>query len=138
MSRPSEFILDTDFPTLKNDGSGSTEVTITGSATIAGSSSASYTSDLTIGVQGSVSRARFKSTVTDTTWHSGTQREFIRVGQESGSPAFYSMYAFTYRLDANTIRCIVYIPNPYAGTLTLDTTSYTVSFYVNTFIPPFA
>lgn len=138
MSKPNNFISNSDFPTLKNDAVGDADITVTGLATISGSGSASYSADLTIGVQGSVTRSRFKSTVTDTTWHSGTQREFIRTGEESGSPAQYSMYAFTYRLDANTVRCVVYIPNPYGTTLTLSATTYTISFHVNTFIPPFA
>jgi hypothetical protein len=137
MSKPNYFILNSDFPTLKNDGSDSGDVIIPSAISIPGSSSLSYSFDLTIGVQGSVTRSRVKSTVTDTTWHAGTQREFIRTGTESGFPAIYSLYAFTYRLDATTLRCQVFIPNPYAGILT-GAVGETISFEVHTFIPPFA
>jgi len=137
MASPNKFISNTDFPTLKNDNFGEVSVTVPGSLSIPGSSSTFYSGDLTIGVQGSISRARFKSTVTDTAWHSGTQREFIRTGTESGFPATYSIYAFTYRLSPTVLRCQASIPNPYAGTLTGAVTGETISFYVNTFIPPF-
>jgi len=137
MSRPSQFILNTDFPTLKNDGAGTADVVVPSAISVPGSGTASYSADIDIGVQGSISRSMFKSTVTDTDWHAGTQREFVRTGTESGFPVPYSLYAFTYRLNPTTIRCQVFIANPYAGTLT-GAAGETISFIVKTFIPPFA
>jgi len=137
-SQPESFILDSDFPTLKNDNTGSATVVIPGSVSIPGNGSVEFHTDITIGVQGAITRGRIQSSANANKWTVGNAASFNRFGSNSGFGALYNVYIFMWRVNATTLRCQVYLPNPYSSTTTGITSSETINFYVNSFIPPFA
>ena len=139
MPRPSSFITSTDYPTLKNDGTTTTDptVTIPASASIPGNSYLEYHTDITIGVKGAISLCRISSTADSNKWYQAQIVTYTRVGTNSGLPAAYAFQAFIYRASATTVRCQVLIPNPYSTTTT-GAASETITFHVNTFLPPFS
>lgn len=138
MPKPNSFILTTDFATLKNDDSSSTTVVAPGLAVVPGSSYLEYHSDLGIGVQGSITRIQISSSKNSNIIQLTRNVSGSRTGTVLGFSTPYSIYAFVYRLDANTIRCQAYIPNPYADPLTTEAGDETFTFYINTFLPPYA
>lgn len=138
MPKAESFILSTDFATLKNDAAASTSVTAPGSATVVGGSYVEYHSDLNIGVVGSLTRIQVSSSKNSNSIQVTRFVAGSRTGVVLGSPAAYGIYAFVYRLDSDTLRCQVYIPNPYADSLTTEAGDETFTFYVNTFLPPYA
>lgn len=142
-TQPSQFILTTDFPTLKNDFFGSGTITIAGSIVIPGSGTASGFGDVTIGVQGSVVRGRISSTknldtVGDPIAYTGQNIAFSRTGTVLGSPASYQVFAFMFRSASTKLRFQVYILNPYVDPLTTEAGTDVIFLYANTFIPPYA
>lgn len=138
MSQPEQFILDSDFATLKNDNQGTAQVTIPSSTSVAGSGSASFSTDLVIGASGAISRVRMSSTKDSNKWRISNAIDYTRIGVNSGSPANYDIFLFVWRPSATVLRCQALIQNPYATTLTGASGAETVTFYVNTFLPPFA
>lgn len=138
MSKPESFILDTDFPTLKNDANGNATIIIPGSLSIAANTSYVSNADINIGVQGAVSRGRIQSTINSNEWQVGQLMYYFRTGTILGNPAFYTVYAFFYRVSPTILRAQIYIPNGQTDTLIGEATTQTVNFYANTFLPPFA
>lgn len=137
MTKPSRFILNTDYATLKNDATGSGSVVVPGSTNVAGNSSVSYSTDITIGAQGAFTRGRIRSSKEGSRWIVANAIGYIRTGTTLGSPATYDIFAFLWRPDATTLRLQVHIQNPYSSTLTTASGDETIDFYVNTFLPPF-
>lgn len=137
-SHSEQFISSSDFATLKNYKNGSASVVIPASASIGGSSYVEYHQDLTIGIGSSLTRSRIRSSRFGSKWLANKMAIFdTRQGTNSGSPAFYSVYAFIWTPSSTTVRCQVYIPNPYSTTTLTSSTAETIDFYVNTFLPPF-
>ena len=136
----SKFIYSSDFPTLKNDNTGDTSVTVPASFAVAGSGSWESHSGLNIGVQGSIAALRIKVEVNGISagWVSAQWLPIDTIGVNSGSPAPYSIYAFVWRPSAGVLRFQVFIPNPYGSTLTTDANTTVLTFHAETFIPPFA
>lgn len=137
MTKPTQFILNTSYATLKNDDSGSGSVVVPSSVNIAGSGSVSYSTDLTIGAQGAFTRARIRSSKEGSRWIVANAIGYIRTGTTLGSPAIYDIFAFVWRPNATTLRLQVHIQNPYSSTLTTASGAETIDFFVNTFLPPF-
>lgn len=133
MSKPDNFILNTDFPTLKNDNRGNATVSIPSSITITGNSYAEYHYDLPIGIKGAICNVRSQSSKNSDKWVSAQGCVFLRTGDIGG----YNVAIFVYRISATTVRCQIYIPNPYNTTLTGESGVETVNFHINTYIPPF-
>lgn len=137
MTKPSKFILTTDFPTLKNDDTQAGQLVLPGSLTVASGGNVTGTGDVTMGQLGAVIRGRIASTKNSDIFYSGQAIVFDRVGTFAGSPAPYPMACFMYRISATVVRFVVYIPNPYGGTLTLEAGTDTITLQANTFITPF-
>lgn len=136
------FILTTDFATLKNDNSGNTTVTFPASQSVPAAVGSTggytiFTSDLTIGVQGALTRTQISSSKDSNIPYTVRRLSYQRSGIVSGSPASYTIDAFTFRLNANTIRFQVMVMNPYSSALTTATGAETFTFFINTFLPPY-
>lgn len=137
MPRPESFIATTDFPTLKNDDSGDTTITIPASVNIAGNGYAEYTADVVAGSSGAIQSSRIASSKDSNKWYQAQVVVLNRTGLNGGFPASYNVAFFIRRLSTTTLRCEVLIPNPYGTTLTTEAGVETVSYHINTFIPPY-
>ena len=138
MSTPSNFIANSDFATFKNDDGTVATVLFTGSTNVAGNSSSTVTTDITIGEQASVNRIQISSSKDSSLRYSTLSLSYNRTGTVSGSPAPYDIFAIVTRTSATNLRCSVYVPNPYGSTLTTASGNETFTFYIDTFLPPFA
>lgn len=137
MTKPSNFIMTTDYATLQNDDGTSTTVTAPGSASVPGSSYVEYHTDLTIGAQASINRVQIASSKDSNTRFATQALYYLRTGTVGGVATPYNILAFAYRTSATNLRCQVYIPNPNLTTLTTASGNETFTFYIDTFIPPF-
>lgn len=134
-SKPSSFLLTTDFPTFKNDASANGTVSIAGGLVIAGSSAFTASGDFSIGTQGAVTRSRWWSSV-DSTWYSGQYIIYNRTGTVGGVGGFaYNIFLSVFRTAPTTMRLQVVIPNPYGTPLT-GAAAETIIMYSETFIAP--
>lgn len=138
MSKPSNFITSSDYPTLKNGGSVEATVTIPAAAIIPGNGSLSYYSDVTIPIANAVLSARIKSSLDGDRWYGGQQMFQTRGGLSGGSGIQYIYVAFVYRISPTTVRCQIHIPNPFNVNTTCYNGEDIVSFRISTFVPPFA
>lgn len=134
MTQPSKFILSTDFATLKNDAQTSTSVTFPASTVVVGSSYAEFHVDLVIGKQASLNRIQIASSKDSNKRYIGKTLGYSR----SGSLGAYTILAYTTRISSSTLRCTVYLQNLYGGNMTSEAGNETFSFFIDTFIPPFA
>lgn len=137
MTNPSNFILNTDYATLKNSGSGSGTVVIPGSVSVPGNSYYETHTDITLGQAGAVTRSRIRSNKENNTWRIGGATDGFRTGINSANPATYDVYCFVWQPSPNVIRFTALIQNPYSTVLTGATGNEIIDFYTNTFIPPF-
>jgi hypothetical protein len=137
MTLPAQFILSSDFPTLKNDASSSGSIVIPTSFVIAGNGSYTNSSDVTIGAQGAMVRGRIASSKNSSLWWTGQIVTFNRTGTVLGFPSGYTLYCSMYKTSATTLRFSVYIRNESVDPLTTEAGAETVSFYANTFAPLF-
>jgi hypothetical protein len=143
MVKPAHFQLNSDFATLKNDDSAPATVVIPASQSIGGSVSAAGTSldlstDVTVGSAGAITRTQIASSKDSNKYRASRIVSFTRTGTVSGFSTPYSVVVFAYRINATTMRCQVHILNPYSSTLTTASGSETISFDIQTFLPPFA
>lgn len=137
MVKPSDFILSTDYATLKNDADASISVVVPGSQSIPGTTGANYSylefyADSSIGVQGSIIQSQIASSKDSTKYCIALNKLYTR----NGSLGTYSVVCVIIRTSPTNLRCLVYIPNPYATTLTTEAGDETIYFDVTTFIPP--
>lgn len=139
MYNPEEFTLSTDFATLKNDARATVQVTFPGSTLVPGPTGPTggfveFHTDVAIGSTGAISRVQISSSKDLNTIRPARNIYYSR----SGSAGLYQIVAFTYRISPTVVRCIALVPNPNASPMTTESGNETFTFYVNTFIPPFA
>lgn len=142
MTKPSQFILTTDYATLKNDDSDSSTVTAPGAQVVPAAIGpvggyVEYHTDVSIGTQGAISRLQIASSKGSDIVYSTRTLSFNRTGTILGNPADYSIIAFAYRVAPTTLRCQVYIQNPNSDPLVTEAGNETFTFYLNTFLAPF-
>lgn len=129
MNRPENFIITTDYATLKNDVSSATlSVTIPGSTVVPGNGIYSISDTITIGSQTSNIRARIRSS-RDGRWLLGAA-----VSYDGG----YNVLALVTRQSNTQVRLTAIIKNPYSLSLTIAPTSETITAVVSTFLSPFS
>lgn len=134
MVKPSDFILNTDYATLKNDNEATVSVTAPGSAALASGGSLTYSADRVIGSKASINRVQISSTK-DSNIKYGTN---ALIYSRTGSLGSYSIYAYVFSSGPDTVRFQVLIPNPYGAPMTTEAGDETFNFDIDTFIPPFA
>ena len=139
MTKPANFILNTDYATLKND---SDDIYITlsvaGSINIALGGSYSQYVDGVVGTQGAISQMTIK--------HSGypSNAEYVtptlayyQYGTVGGDTVMYAMLVEAFRVSATSIRLRIFIPNNFGDTLITEATARTIVCKVSTFLSPF-
>lgn len=136
MSKQSDFIVSTDFASLKNDAaSATTTITVPSATVIPANGVYQNYIDLVIGTPGSVNRGIISSSKEGNEYYSCQVYNVSRVG--AGGYA-YNIFAFFVRTSPTNIRMVVIVPNPYNFTLTGATGVEIFSFKLNTFIAPFS
>lgn len=138
MTKPESFIANSDFPTLKNDNQDDATVVIPASISIPGNGYLEYHTDLPIGIIGAVASARISSDKDSSIWYQAQTVVYTRIGVNGGISTPYNIAAFVWRPSANILRCQVQIPNPHPTMTTGAAVIETISFHVNTFLPPFS
>lgn len=136
MTKPSSFILTTDYPTIKNDNSGSFSITIPASQAIATGTAYEQEVTKTIGTASSLLRITAKSSL-DGREFSGNS--FMSIGYGDITPygsTPYNIMIDVYRKSSTVIAVHVYIPNLTPVTLTTGAAE-TITIKVATFLSPF-
>lgn len=137
MTKPENFIMNTDYATLKNDAKTTFALTLTGGQVIGAGATLRVFSTQAIGVAGASERALIHSSK-ETNYWVGNILTISRTGLVSGTPAAYQTVAELYRNSATELTAQVTIFNPYASALTAVSGDEVFTFVVSTFVPPFA
>jgi len=142
MVKPSRFILNTDYATLKNDDEAILTFTIPGSIVIPASGSYSNVTSHTIdiGTTGAPMRALINSSYNANLWFYGSVLQINALGSYSVIGAFtYQYWIAVTRSSQTTADVLVIIANQIPGnTLTTEATARTITVRLSSFIPPFA
>lgn len=137
MNDPNNFIVSTDFATIKNDDSDSTlSVTIPSSVVVAANSIYTQTSVVTVGSAVSNIRARIKSSK-DGRWVVGASLSMLRTGTNAFGPASYRTLVTVTRESATQVRLTAFIRNADPDAVTTASGAETFNAEVSTFLSPF-
>lgn len=128
---PSDFIQTTDFATTKQDNSAIATVVLPGSTSVPGSGSVEFHTDVVIGAKAAITRMQIASSK----YLSNDRNVCSQLIRTYSGP--YQAAAYATRINATTLRCSVFIPNPSAVGMTTVAGDETFTFYIDTFLPPF-
>lgn len=148
---PENFMLTTDFATLKNDDSATITITVPPNIVVPPSGTFTYSTSTSVkvGTKAASLRTRMGSTrvsatrrfVTpflNTTGHGSV----VVTGSGGGTfPTQYSIYAFVSRTSPDTVTAYAVIQNSFGSpnaTLVCDGVTETFTFELSTFLSPFA
>lgn len=135
--RPEEFILTTDYATLKNDDSGTFQLVVPGSMSIGSGTTYTNSIDITLGSDSVNTRSQINSSRASTVWVAASQVDFPRTGTVGGSPSPYTLFTIITRIGTNTLQISASIFNSNVGTLTTQSGAETITFDIRTFLSPF-
>lgn len=135
--QPEEFILTTDYATLKNDDSGTFQLVVPGSMNIASGGVYSNISNVSIGGDSVNTRSQINSTRASTIWVAASQVDFQRTGTVSGSPSPYTLFTSINRIGVGELELRIAIVNVSIDTLTTQAGDETITFDIRTFKSPF-
>lgn len=135
--RPEEFILTTDYATLKNDDSGTFQLVVPGSMNISSGGIYSNITTVTIGGNSVNTRSQINSSRDSTLWLAASQVDFQRTGTVGGSPSPYTLFTSINRIGIGELELRIAIVNVAAGTLTTQAGNETITFDIRTFKSPF-
>lgn len=139
-NRPEQFILTTDYGTLKNDATGTISLLIPTGATIPALGFVEYSNTLEIGTRNAGTRVQMSSSAESDNWTPGHIREvLIRARHNTtGNPVFdYYQAVNLERIDPTTVRLYCRIGNPNNFSITIVSAAQTVTANVATFLSPF-
>jgi len=138
MTKPENFILNSDYATLKNDGSTTLSVTLPDTLSIPPSTTYSISATASLGVAGASTRQRISSTknaiqyITKSVVYSYTSGATV-----IGEPfVYWSIFVFINRRTSDSVDLTVFIPNQYGNTMNITGLSQTITAKVATFLPP--
>ncbi len=138
MSKPENFIQNSDYATLKNDATGSVSVTFPSGLILTANELYTVTADLIIGTTNASSRVRIASSKESNVYYAGAVTIVGRTGIIAGPTNVpYNLVAFTTRINATTIRATVALTNPYSEGMATEFGTETFTFEVSTFLSPF-
>lgn len=138
MNNSENFILTSDFATLKNDALGTISVTIPNVTSIPAATVYSWSNEIVIGAVGSSVRAVIYSSKDIRKFYSTTVFFSYMGGTVSGSPTSVDIFCYLHRTSKTTLRLTCFLQNPYGSTMTITGLSQTVTANFATFLPPFA
>ena len=147
MSKHENFMLNTDFESLRNDGQVSLSITVPASVTIPAGGQHVMTSDTTVGSSDGLINAKVKNNRSgpntidspagaDAWYSSGIQLAYTRTTTIGGNPAPYTTGVSVYRLSGGRLRCSVAVSNPYNVPMTTMNQTDVYTFSVRSILPP--
>lgn len=139
-NRPEQFILTTDYGTLKNDATGTISLSIPTGATIPAFGFVEYSNTLGIGTRNAGTRVQMSLSSDSGNWTPGHIREVLLRARlnTTGNPVVdYYQVANLERIDPTTVRLYCRIGNPYNFSITIVSAAQTVTANVATFLSPF-
>lgn len=137
MNRPNKFIINSQFPTQKNESSVSGSITILNGTTISGGNTATASVNVSAGSIGALARGRITSTRDNNPFV--TQAiSYNRVGTTLGVPTPYTMVAFMYRTSPSILTFRILIKNQSSNVLTVQSGNETITFNAAVFRAPYA
>lgn len=137
MTKPNDFILNSDYATLKNDANGNVTVTLPASFSISGGGIAIYRNTIALGSRGSSFRAYIYSP--STTYNFVGEyyvNTLLNAGIVSGSTVDVDIFVYVYRSSPTEVGLTVKIPNAYGSTMTLPSMGQSFTSHIATFLPP--
>jgi hypothetical protein len=138
MNRPNKFIINTQFPTQKEQGDAIGSIIIPSNVNISAGATASGAATVSIGTAGSISRGQIVSSKSPGNRYATQVITYPYTGTVSGSPAPYQVIAFMWRSGPNSLTFQVLINNPYGATLIGQSGAETISFYSAQIVAPYA
>ena len=134
-TQPENFIINSDFATLKNDTVAATAtVTVPGSVSVPSGGSMEWHQDIPAGTKGAAIRCRIRSSKFGSRWMASPQVTMTR----NGSGGFYTLVAYVYLVSPGVLRCSASLYNTTGAAMTTEAGTETIDFSISTFIPPFA
>lgn len=137
MNRPNEFIINSQFPTQKNESGVHGSITILGGTTVSPGSTATGSVDLNTGTIGALTRGRITSS-RDNNPYVTQAITYNRMGTTLGVPTPYLMVAFMYRTSPTVLTFRVLIKNQTSDVLTVQSGNETIDFNAAVFRAPYA
>lgn len=139
MDNAEDFILNSDFATLKNDNNGILTISLPNFITIPSRQVFTVSDSIQIGKPGASFRSRI-STSLDNKWYltKTLGLAYITGGSVPGQSGFvgWDMYVVVRRASPTTVELTAIIGNPYNATMTIGNSIMTLTAYVATFLPP--
>lgn len=140
MTKPNNFILNTDFATLKNDDTASVDLAITSaSPALNYGENYTYSNTVDVGTINASIRCQIRTSLAPTVIYSSPQMQITLRATIAGGVQDYPATVFVTRTDANTItiKCNIY---GYAVGQTVQITGgfQTITADISTFLSPFA
>lgn len=136
--KPEDFILTTDYTTIKNDGEESFTITIPGNSTIGAGVSRQWTQTKVVGTQGGFDLLQLSYTG-QSVRYAGPITSVSRNGTAPGwGTVSYDIRLQVSRTSPTEITAVAEIFNFTSATLTTNSSAITFTFYVTTLRPPFA
>lgn len=136
MTKPSQFAMHSGYATLKNNDNGTISLTIPSGSTVGASATRAFTADIVLGKAGGSIRARGK--INTGAWMP-CPAILIYMNEEIpdyGTGIIQNPHtAYLRWVNATTIRLQVDVQNYAPATLYIRS-AYTVTFKINTFLPP--
>jgi hypothetical protein len=138
VSKPSEFIMSTDYATLKNDDTNTISVTFPSGLILTAGQRYVVTQDLVIGTINASSRVRISSSKISNQYFAGCIAWVDRTGVIAGPTNVpYALRAFITRINPTTVRAVVGMLNPYSEGMATAFGDETFTFEIDTFLSPF-
>lgn len=135
MTKPQLFTINSDYASLKNDGSATLSLTIPQMILNPGQLYSQETS-ITVGQKGASERTQITSSKTGRRYVSNIL-SISRNGYVSGVLNPYSIVVELYRSSDTVLTARISILNPYSENITTETDDEVFNFYIKTFLPPF-
>ena len=104
MTKPRDFILDSDYASLKNDNRGRLTLTIPAGATIPSGGSTTWSTELDIGTVNASLRTQMQSSLVPSQWTPGNMRVIDMNMNYSGTPSLESGMVSIIRVSPTRIR----------------------------------
>ena len=136
MTKPSNFILHSNYATLKNNANGSLSVTIPNGSSIGANQTRTFSTDIALGKSGGSLRARGR--VNSGIWAPGTAigtQLNMEIPDYGTGIVTQPATAYLIWINASTVRLIVNVQN-YAPATMFIRANYTFEFKINTFLAP--
>lgn len=135
MSKPENFIQNSDYASLKNDDRGSVSVTFPASQSVASNGLKIFYNTIDVGTSGASARVQIASSKDSNKFYSCTQLTYQR---DLGGGFSYTIVASYSRTSSSTMTVYCFVYNQTGFGITTLPGDETFTFSINTFLDPFS